>query len=106
MLLDLLNGDFAAGVGAALTRPIANRNLPSGAVSSTLISPVASSAVMPEMSASACSAFWYSTAPLMTVENDENGPPRKSSRLIVCSKSDALTADPSDYFRLGRSLKV
>ena len=42
-----LNGAFAAGVGAALARPIANRNLPSGSESLTTISPVASSAVMP-----------------------------------------------------------
>ena len=33
IFVDVLNGDFAAGVGAALTSPIAKRNLLSGALS-------------------------------------------------------------------------
>ena len=101
-----LNGAFAAGVGAAFARPIAKRNLPSGSESLTTISPVASSAVMPLMSASSFLASMYSGTPSIVEVNDENGPPRKFRRLIVCSKSEALTAVPSEYFRPARSLKV
>ena len=106
IVFEALNGDFAAGVGAALARPMANRNLPSGSESLTTISPVASSAVMPLMSASSFLASMYSGTPAIVDVNDENGPPRKFRRLIVFSKSEALTALPSEYFRPERSLKV
>src|SRR5215213_5081525 len=101
-----LNGDLAAGVGAAFARPMAYRNLPSGSDSSTVMSPVASSEVIPEMSASSFLASMYSGTPLIVDVNDENGPPRKFRRLIVCSKSDAFTGEPSEYFRPSRNLNL
>src|SRR4051794_497099 len=57
ILFDFLKGALAAGIGAALGRPTANRNWLSGAVSLTVILPVASSDVMPEMSAFSFFAF-------------------------------------------------
>ena len=73
---EALNGDFAAGVGAQFASAIANRNLPSGSVSLTVISPVASSDVMPVMSALGFLALMYSAIPSIPEVNEENGPPR------------------------------
>ena len=106
IFVDVLNGDFAAGVGAPLTSAIAKRNLLSGALSFTTIWPVLLFDVMPEMSALGFLAFRYVSAPTMPLENEEYGPPRYSRRLIVCSKSLARTGEPSEYFSPDRSLNV
>ena len=52
----------------------ANGNVPSGAVSVTMISPVLSSVSMPEMSFAAFGSFWNSSAPSMPVKNELTGP--------------------------------
>src|SRR3954454_3514542 len=106
MSFDFLNGALDAGVGAAFGRPTAKRNWLSGAVSLTVISPVASLDVMPEMSAFAFLAAWYLSMPLIPVIVKAKGPPRYVRRLIECSKSLALTGVPSEYLSPGRSLNL
>jgi hypothetical protein len=78
--------DCAAGVEAELARPVAYRNLLSGLVSLTAISPVWSLEVMPEnVAACLLGRSGRPRAPSMPAENDEYGPPRNSSRLTACS---------------------
>src|SRR4051795_11699295 len=80
-----LNGDFAAGVGAACTSASAYRMRVSGLVSVTVIVPAASSALMPVMWPPFFFAVAYSSMPLIGKKNDENGPPRFIMRSIVFS---------------------
>src|SRR3954451_4496249 len=106
LAVESLNGDLAAGVGAADGSPAANRMRLSGLFSVSLISPVLSSVTMPGNGAFSFFAATYFSAPTTSLQNEEYGPPRNSSRLIVFAKSLALTGDPSEYWRLDRSLNA
>src|SRR5215211_1758419 len=106
MELDFLKGDFAAGVGAELARPTANRNWLSASVDLTVISPVLSFSVMPEMSALGFLAAWYLSMPSIPAMVNAKGPPRKVRRLMLCSKSLALTGVPSEYLSPFRSVNL
>ena len=79
-------------------------NEPSGSVSLIVISPVLSSVSMPEMSPSALPCV---DVLLRALDDEVEGAPpdsRLRTRLIVCSKSEALTGEPSEYFRPSRSV--
>src|SRR5690349_4395397 len=101
-----LSGDFAAGVGAPLTSAIAKRNFVSAFVSLTVISPVWSLLVMPEMSPFIDLPLVKVSIPTISSVKEENGPPSRCRRFSVFSKSLALTGVPSEYLMPGRSLKV
>src|SRR2546421_5033778 len=91
-----LNGDLAAGVGAAAGSATAYGKRLSGLFRVTLISPVWSLSTMPGSGASSFFAATYLSAPTMSLKNEANGPARNSRRLISCVKSLAFTGDPSE----------
>src|SRR6266540_7412579 len=93
-----------AGTGAAKIVARMFWKSPCGFASLIVIFPVASSAVMPEMS-----PFFVSenvSAPTVFVKKPTPGESTRKSRLIAYLKSLALTAVPSEYLRPLRSVSV
>ena len=82
------------------------RIVPSGPVSLIVTSPVSSLVSIPEMSPSGLPASMYSWAPSMIRKKPVAPDSRLSTRLIVCSKSEALSGVPSANFRPLRIVKV
>ena len=70
----------------------------SGAFSSIAIERWVSSVSMPAMSPSGSGRFAYSSAPRTPAKNPVAADPSARSRLTVCSKSEAFTGVPSEYF--------
>ena len=68
----------------------------SGASRPITMDRVASSVSIPAMSPSGSAVFAYSAAPCTPTKNPVAADSRASSRLTVCSKSDAFTGVPSE----------
>src|SRR3954454_20891234 len=77
---------------------------PCGFVSLIVILPVASSAVMPEISPFFVFENW--SAPTMFVKKPTPGESARKSRLIAYAKSLALTGAPFEYFKPLRRVSV